>query len=93
MESINPQEQIQDNFLLENLPGANEMLSKTLPNKDIMFYPFSQNQTSYLKAFDFISQKNINQTEDFVSIDTTKTTSNIPKTKGNIIQIKLKKIK
>ena len=83
MESINPQEQIQDNFLLENLPGANEMLSKTLPNKDIMFYPFSQNQTSYLKAFDFISQKNINQTEDFVSIDTTKTTSNIPKTKGN----------
>ena len=83
MESINPQEQIQDNFLLENLPGANEMLSKTLPNKDIMFYPFSQNQTSYLKAFDFISQKNINETEDFVSIDTTKNTSNIPKTKGN----------
>ena len=58
------------------------MLSKTLTNKDIMFYPFSQNQSLYLKAFDFISQKNINETEDFISIDT-KSTSNIPKTKGN----------
>ena len=79
---MNPNEDVEDNFLLENLPGADEMLSKTLPNKDIMFYPFSQNQSLYLKAFDFISQKNINETEDFISIDT-KSTSNIPKTKGN----------
>ena len=40
---MNPNEDVEDNFLLENLPGADEMLSKTLPNKDIMFYPFSQN--------------------------------------------------
>jgi translation initiation factor 3 subunit D len=79
---MNPNEDVEDNFLLENLPGADEMLSKTLPNKDIMFYPFSQNQSLFLKAFDFISQKNINETEDFISIDT-KSTSNIPKTKGN----------
>ena len=46
------------------------MLSKTLSNKDIMFYPFSQNQSLHSKAFDFISQKNINETEDFISIDT-----------------------
>ena len=35
-----------------------------------MFYPFSQNQSLHSKAFDFISQKNINETEDFISIDT-----------------------
>ena len=46
------------------------MSSKTLSNKVIMFYPFSQNQSLHSKAFDFISQKNINETEDFISIDT-----------------------
>ena len=46
------------------------MLSKTLSNKDIMFYPFSQNLSLYLKPFDLLSQKNINETEDFMSIDT-----------------------
>ena len=35
-----------------------------------MFYPFSQNLSLYLKPFDLLSQKNINETEDFMSIDT-----------------------
>ena len=34
-----------------------------------MFYPFSQNLSLYLKPFDFLSQKNINETENFISIN------------------------
>ena len=45
------------------------MLSKTLSNNDIMLYPFSQNLSLYLKPFDFLSQKNINETENFISIN------------------------
>ena len=67
---------------------------KHLSNQVIMFYPFSQNQSLHSKAFDFISQKNINETEDFISIDT-KNIKNVFKNKREkkLSQSKKKKSK
>jgi len=76
-----------DTFLYDNLPGAMEMLKSTLPNKDIIYYPYniSSHNTNILKAFDFISQKTINEAEDFISIDNSIKTniSNQNKSKKN----------
>ena len=60
---------IKDNFLMENLPGANDMLSITLPNKDLLYYPFNSKQNKTLDVFDFTYQKKGGETEEFVSID------------------------
>ena len=46
-----------DNFLMENLPGANDMLSITLPNKDLLYYPLNSKQNKYLDVFDFVYQR------------------------------------
>ena len=60
-----------DNFLLENLPGASDMLSVTLPNKDLLYYPFNSKQNRTLDVFDFIYQKKGDEAEEFVSTDKT----------------------
>ena len=91
MNSFNKEEEEkikEDTFLLDNLPGAKEMLSLALPNKDILYYPFSSNACQNLKAFDFISQKNVNEQDNnnFVSIEI-KNVTNPQKVK------KIKKIK
>ena len=66
MNSFNKEEDKieEDTFLIDNLPGAKDMLSFTLPNKDILYYPFSSNACQNLKAFDFISQKNVNEPDN-----------------------------
>jgi translation initiation factor 3 subunit D len=87
MNSFNKEEEEkikEDTFLLDNLPGAKEMLSLALPNKDILYYPFSSNACQNLKAFDFISQKNVNEQDNnnFVSIEI-KNVTNPQKVKKN----------
>ena len=46
-----------DDFLIENLPWAIDMLSKTLPNKDLLYYPFNSKQSKYLDIFAFYYTK------------------------------------
>ena len=58
-----------DNFLLENLPGASDMLLLTLPNKDLLYYPFNSKQNKPLDVFDFTYQRKGGDTEEFISID------------------------
>lgn len=71
-----------DEFFLSNLPNCSKMLDKLFPNKNVLYIPISSNQSSSLtKPFDFSTQKNTNEDEDFVSIDT-KTTSVQTKPKG-----------
>ena len=53
-----------DNFLMENLPGADDMLSITLPNKDLLYYPLNSKQNKYLDVFDFAYQKKGGETEE-----------------------------
>ena len=53
-----------DNFLMENLPGASDMLSITLPNKDLLYYPLNSKQNKYLDVFDFVYQKKGGETEE-----------------------------
>ena len=62
-----------DNFLMENLPGADDMLSITLPNKDLLYYPLDSKQNKFLDVFDFVFQKKGGETEEF--------DKNIPQTK------------
>ena len=58
-----------DNFLMENLPGASDMLSLTLPNADLLYYPFNYKENKPLDVFDFTYQKKVGETEEFVSVD------------------------
>ena len=60
---------IKDDFLMQNLPGANDMLSKTLPNKDLLYYPFNPKQTKYLDIFDLAYTKKSGENEEFISAD------------------------
>jgi hypothetical protein len=53
-----------DNFLFDNLPGVEDMLSKTLPNKDLLFYPYSYQENNSLNVFDFINQKKGGETDE-----------------------------
>ena len=68
--------QVKDNFLLESLPGASDMLSITLPNKDLLYYPINSKQNKSLDVFDFTFQKKGGESEEFVSID-----KNVPQAK------------
>ena len=70
-----------DNFLMENLPGASDMLSITLPNKDLLYYPLNSKQNKYLDVFDFEYQKKGGETEEFVSTD-----KNVSQTKSKKAQ-------
>ena len=58
-----------DNFLFDNLPGAEDMLTKTLPNKDLLFYPYSTQKNSSLNVFDFINQKKGGETDESSPIE------------------------
>ena len=71
---------IKDNFLMDNLPGASDMLSLTLPNKDLLYYPYNSLQNKPLDVFDFSYQRKGGETEDFVSADKT---APQPKSKKN----------
>ena len=64
-------DKIKDNFLMENLPGVDDMLSTTLPNKDLLYYPFNYKQNKSLDVFEFIYQKKGGEAEEFVSTDKT----------------------
>ena len=44
---------VKDNFLMGNLPGAWDMLSLALPNKDLLYYPYNSLQNKPLDVFDF----------------------------------------
>ena len=71
MEDIEDEQKdkIKDNFLIENLPAADDMLSKTLQNKDILYYPFNYKHNKYLDVFEFSYQKKGGEAEEFVSTD------------------------
>jgi hypothetical protein len=46
MEEESANSKNKDNFLFENLPGAEDMLIKTLPNKDLLYYPYNFQQNN-----------------------------------------------
>ena len=65
---------IKDNFLMENLPGASDMLSFALPNTDLLYYPFNSKQNNKpMDVFDLTYQKKAGESEEFVSVDKTTT--------------------
>jgi hypothetical protein len=69
-----------DNFILNWLPNSEEMLEKTLNNKNFVYYPTSSLTQTY-KVFDITSTKNnLDADDEFVSIDQ-KTAQNTSKTK------------
>jgi hypothetical protein len=73
-----------DNFLYNWLPNSEEMLQKTLNNKNFVYYP-SVSSDSF-KVFDITSQKgNMDADDEFVAIDQ-KTASTAPKTKAKVQQ-------
>ena len=67
-----------DNFLFENLPGAEEMLTKTLPNKNLLYYPNNFQENNSLNAFDFAFQKKGGETDESNPIEK----ANIPQQKN-----------
>ena len=75
-----------DDFLLNSLPNCSEMLALTLPNKDMLYYPPTSGQPSYLKVFDFSSQKGLNEDDEFISVDSKGASSTQPKAKGKQIK-------
>ena len=70
-----------DNFLFENLPGVEDMLTKTLPNKDLLYYPYNSQQNNSLNVFDFTYQKKGGELEE--SLSTEKTNNQQQKNKKN----------
>ena len=58
-----------DNFLFENLPGVEDMLTKTLPNKDLLYYPYNSQQNNSLNVFDFTYQKKGGELEESLSTE------------------------
>ena len=76
-----------DNFLFENLPGAEDMLLKTLPNKDLLYYPFTTQQNKSLNVFDFAYQKKGGETDESNPIEK----ANIPQQKNKKNQNQRKK--
>ena len=77
------QEIIEDDFLLSNLPNCQDMLLKAIPHKDMIYYPPSSGQPSFLKVFDFSSQKNLGEDDEFISIDTKTSSQAKNKSKQN----------
>ena len=82
MDSQNRTEIIEDDFLLNNLPNCQDMLSKILPHKDMLYYPPS-GLPSFIKVFDFASQKNQGEDDEFISIDTKTSSQAKNKSKQN----------
>ena len=70
-----------DNFLFENLPGVEDMLTKTLPNKDLLYYPYNSQQNNSLNVFDFTYQKKGGELEE--SLSTEKANNQQQKNKKN----------
>jgi len=58
------QKKLKDNFLMENLPSASDMISLTLNNKDLLYYPFNTKQNKYIEVFDISCQKKLGDTEE-----------------------------
>lgn len=83
MDSQNRTEIIEDDFLLNNLPNCQDMLSKILPHKDMLYYPPSSGLPSFVKVFDFASQKNQGEDDEFISIDTKTSSQAKNKSKQN----------
>ena len=67
-----------DNFLFDNLPGVEDMLTKTLPNKDLLFYPYSSQENCSLNVFDFINQKKGGETDESAPVEK----ANVPQQKN-----------
>ena len=81
----NTQSIFNDNFLYNWLPNSEEMLQKTLNNKNFVYYPTLLSAGAY-KVFDVTSQKGILDAEDeFVAIDQ-KTASTATKQKAKVLQ-------
>ena len=87
MEEESTNSKNKDNFLFENLPGAEDMLIKTLPNKDLLYYPYNFQQNNSLNVFDFTYQKKGGETDE--SLPTEK--ANTPQQK--ILNKRIKKIR
>ncbi len=74
---------IGDNFIFSWLPNCEEMLEKTLKNKNTIYYP-SPYSTETFRVFDIASQKgNVEAEDDFVAIDQ-KNISSIGKAKAKV---------
>ena len=72
-----------DNFLFDNLPGVEDMLAKTLPNKDLLYYPNVIKQSNSLNVFDFTYQKKgVEIDESTTTAPTEKTTASRRKDKN-----------
>ena len=72
-----------DNFLFDNLPGVEDMLAKTLPNKDLLYYPNTIKQNNSLNVFDFTYQKKgVEIDESTTTAPTEKTTTSRRKDKN-----------
>ena len=81
MEEESTNSKNKDNFLFENLPGAEDMLIKTLPNKDLLYYPYNFQQNNSLNVFDFTYQKKGGETDE--SLPTEKANTPQQKNKKN----------
>ncbi len=69
MEEEDQKNKIKDNFLMENLPGAKDMLSITLPNKDLLYYPLNSKQNQFLDVFDIINHKKRGEKEEITTTE------------------------
>ena len=78
MEDISEKSKNKDTFLFDNLPGVEDMLTKTLPNKDLLFYPHSSQKNCSLNVFDFINQKKGGETDETAPVEKT----NVPQQKN-----------
>lgn len=59
----------QDDFIINWLPNCQDMLSKTLKNINLSYYPFSGSDNKY-KVFDFAPQSRLGDADDeFIAID------------------------
>jgi hypothetical protein len=66
---VNSQNVYNDNFIYSWLPNCEEMLNKTMNNKNFIYYPHSSYHEKY-KAFDMSSQRgSLDADDEFVSID------------------------
>ena len=81
MEEESQNSKPKDNFLFENLPGVEDMLTKTLPNKDLLYYPYNYQQNNSLNVFDFTFQKKGGEIDE--SVPTEKANTPQQKNKRN----------
>ena len=60
------------------LPAPAELREKTLPNKDLLFYPYSSQENCSLNVFDFINQKKGGETDESAPVEK----ANVPQQKN-----------